>query len=289
MVTRDKKQMIYTKPALPGKLDLVYIDEKPSKASNTRGLTFANKVIGKMDHNIEWRPIKGYEGIYEVSEYGQIKSLGRRNARGTLIRERILKPWMDRLGYVYATLSDDTRKKRFPCHRLVAQAFIGDCPDNMEVNHKDGNKLNNHHSNLEYVTHHENMLHSWRELNRIATVARGSKSAQAKLSEGDIEEIRRLYHDEKLSQRTLGKMYRVSSVAIGQIIRRKSWVHIETEYGNTGRDNKRADNPNAKLGEADVETIRDLHRQGYRQVDLAKMYGVTQPAISHIIRGKSWG
>lgn len=99
----------------------------------------------------EWRSIQGYEGLYEVSSYGRVKSLERyksNNGGIQLLKEKILRPHNTKKGYLTVQL----RNKRFTVHRLVAQAFIPN-PDNLpQVNHKDEDKTNNNVTNLEWCT-----------------------------------------------------------------------------------------------------------------------------------------
>ena len=113
-----------------------------------------------------WKPIKDYEGIYEVSNYGRVKSLerviynsGTKNGLYT-IHEKIIKQRINkkRHGYCELSLHKNGKEKRFKVHRLVAEAFIPN-PNNLpEVNHIDGNKENNHASNLEWCTSKENKM-----------------------------------------------------------------------------------------------------------------------------------
>ena len=92
-----------------------------------------------------WCPIKGYEGLYEVSDQGRVRSL----KSG---KERILKPGSDKYGYLMVCLCKNGEKKNLLVHRLVAQAFIPN-PDNLpQVNHKDENKTNNYVHNLEWCS-----------------------------------------------------------------------------------------------------------------------------------------
>ena len=97
----------------------------------------------------EWRSIPGYEGLYEVSSYGRVKSLERyksNNGGIQLIKERILKPNNTKKGY----LTVQIRNKKFKVHRLVALTFIPN-PENLpQVNHKDEDKTNNNVDNLEW-------------------------------------------------------------------------------------------------------------------------------------------
>ncbi len=104
-----------------------------------------------------WRPIYGYEGIYEVSNLGNVKRLvGKRCSK-----ERILKPKLTKDGYFETALSSAGKYKYIRTHRLVAFAFCSGYHEGLEVNHKDGNKLNNKADNLEWVTSSENQKHAY--------------------------------------------------------------------------------------------------------------------------------
>lgn len=109
-----------------------------------------------------WANIKGFEGYYQVSNFGNVKSVARHDyKRNRDIPERLRTPVCVH-GYYYCELWKDGYHKRFAIHRLVATAFL-DNPDNKsEVNHKDGNKGNNHVSNLEWCTHSENEAHAFK-------------------------------------------------------------------------------------------------------------------------------
>lgn len=99
-----------------------------------------------------WKDIKGYEGYYQVSSEGNV-----RNA----ITGQILKGDTNSIGYRRVWLYKPVKKRMF-VHRLVALAFCEGQDEGKVVNHKDGNKTNNHASNLEWVTHSENDLHAFR-------------------------------------------------------------------------------------------------------------------------------
>ena len=102
-----------------------------------------------------WKSIIGYEGLYEVSDQGRVKSL----KRG---KERILKPAKQRWGYLQVRLCKNSQKKDFKVHRLVAEAFCPNpCPDKFDqVNHRDENKTNNAASNLEWCDAKYNKTYS---------------------------------------------------------------------------------------------------------------------------------
>jgi hypothetical protein len=103
------------------------------------------------DNNTVWKPVVGYEGLYEVSQNGDI-----RNSR----KNKILKPILTPRGYYRISLYKGGGKIFF-VHRLVAMAFIDNTLNKKEVNHINGNKIDNNVNNLEWCTRKENSKHSW--------------------------------------------------------------------------------------------------------------------------------
>ena len=102
-----------------------------------------------------WKPVLGYEGHYQVSNFGRVKSI-------RFGKERILKPFTNKDGYLLVTLSKNGTHKKFQVHRLVALHFLPN-PDNLpEVNHKDENKLNNNAENLEWCNRKFNINYGTR-------------------------------------------------------------------------------------------------------------------------------
>lgn len=99
-----------------------------------------------------WKPVVGYEGLYEVSSYGRVRSLDRYDRMNRFCEGRILKLCANRLGYLKAGLCSNDKKKQYLVHRLVAEAFIPN-PNNLPIiNHKDENPSNNNVDNLEWCT-----------------------------------------------------------------------------------------------------------------------------------------
>lgn len=115
----------------------------------------------------EWRAIEGFDGYYEVSDRGRVRSVERvverpGSSRGGLtVPERLLKLNVTPKGYFRVQLSKDGKPSNRLVHCLVAEAFIGPKPEGEQVNHKDGLKSNNQLSNLEYMTPAENMQHAY--------------------------------------------------------------------------------------------------------------------------------
>lgn len=111
-----------------------------------------------------WKDISGYEGLYQVSNLGRVRSFDRYVRNGTsnrnIKRGKILKPCVTRDGYLQLNLIKDKKKKVSTIHRLVAKAFIENPENKPCVNHIDGNKQNNNVTNLEWVTYSENTIHA---------------------------------------------------------------------------------------------------------------------------------
>lgn len=112
-----------------------------------------------------WKPIKGYEELYEVSNYGRIRSFDRwcSHRRGKQLKKgKILKLFKDTSGYLCVKLCKNTNQRQFKVHRLVAQAFIPN-PNNLpQINHKDECKTNNIVSNLEWCDRKYNVNYGTR-------------------------------------------------------------------------------------------------------------------------------
>ena len=110
---------------------------------------------------MEWKQAIGFEGLYIVSENGNVLSLGNGCSTNTLTKnERHLTQRLSRNGYLNVKLSKQGERTYISVHRLVALSFIPNPEKKPQVNHKDGNKGNNHISNLEWATARENIRHS---------------------------------------------------------------------------------------------------------------------------------
>ena len=123
-----------------------------------------------MSNSVIWRPITNYEGLYEVSNQGEVRSI----KKNTVLRQTIGK----KNGYCYVCLSKNGRSIRKLVHRIVAMAFIENPLDKRTVNHKDGDKTNNNVKNLEWATYSENHKHAF--ANGLKTVSENQRKAASK-------------------------------------------------------------------------------------------------------------
>ena len=113
-----------------------------------------------------WKDIKKWEGYYQVSNFGNVKSLDRIVIHKNRLHKqrkkgKILKPSINHKGYLTVDLRKQGLRKQFFVHRLVGMMFIDNLNNKPQINHKDGNKLNNNVNNLEWVTNKENIKHAF--------------------------------------------------------------------------------------------------------------------------------
>lgn len=121
----------------------------------------------------EWRPINGFEGFYEISSFGRIKSLSR-NVKDTRaknkirrIKCKILKSRDHNSGYISTHLKRDGLIKDFLVHRIVAETYIPNPNSLKQVNHKNGNKKDNRVDNLEWISNRDNVIHRYKMYGKI--------------------------------------------------------------------------------------------------------------------------
>ena len=172
---------------------------------------------------VEWRDVPGYEGFYQVSNFGSVVRLKRilpsLHEQGVRVHQNELRqmPW-GKGARMSVVLSAYNVQKRFQVHRLVLLAFRGPPEGDLDGLHNDGNHLNNWLGNLRWGTHTDNM----RDKTFHGTQMLGTKHHQAKLTEDDVREIRAA----NATGRSLAEIYGVSQVAIHLIRTRKTWKHV---------------------------------------------------------------
>lgn len=178
----------------------------------------------------QWRPIPGFEGHYQVSSFGNIKSMDRIISQKSSSGKSMDRIWRGQKikqfrrcngGYVGCNLSFNGKKTLYTIHTLVLKAFAGDRPCNMEGAHLNGIKTDNRISNLKWVTRKENQFH------RIAhgTDCRGEKNPSSRFTVSDVIEMRRLVRS-GVKQVVVAKQFKTGQPVIQGIVARKTWRHV---------------------------------------------------------------
>lgn len=177
----------------------------------------------------EWRDIPEWEGLYQVSSLGRIRSLprwGHASRNGTpyvrFLKGALIKPSLDENGRPRVTLSKNSVKDSFCVCVLVAAAFIGQRPNGEQVRHWDGNPQNNTPDNLCYGTALENAADRTRHGRN--TLNKGEDNPMRILQEIDIPVIRKL--SRQLGLKDLAAIYRVGVSTIHDILMQRTWTHV---------------------------------------------------------------
>lgn len=167
-----------------------------------------------------WFPVKGYEGIYSVSDLGNVVSMNYRHT-GML---QLMTPCKDSDGYLIVCLTKDGKQKTLTIHVLVMAAFVGTRPKGLQVNHKSGIKTDNRLVNLEYCTSSENRLHAYRT--GLQSFPNGEDHPNAKLSKADVEAIRgRLAAGE--TQTKIAQSFGISTSNVSLLATNKRWNKVQ--------------------------------------------------------------
>jgi len=169
-------------------------------------------------------PVKGYEGLYEVSNYGRIKSCKRivpHGRHGTFeLKEKYLKIQKEKAGYVTCALCINGKAKRFKIHRLIALSFIPNPTNKADINHKNGIKTDNRIENLEWCTSSENQRHALN--NGLKIPKYGTMHHSTKLTINEVKEI----FKSGQSCMKLSKKYNICHSSIHDIKTGKTWSSV---------------------------------------------------------------
>ena len=169
-----------------------------------------------------WKDVVGYEGYYSVSNIGNIRS--EKYYPGATWVGRLLSPAINHKGYFIVILCKNKHRKTKTVHNIVAEAFIGKRPNGLVINHKDTNKLNNSHDNLEYITSSENVHHA--VINGCYPSMEGEENGHSKLDNDSVVIIRKLYEKGNDTLDTLAYKFNTCRTNIYFIVRRITWKHI---------------------------------------------------------------
>lgn len=166
---------------------------------------------------MEWRNIPGFEN-YLISENGSVKRAVKAcNSKAG----KVLKPYIKKTGYQEYGLCKGGKSYSLLTHRLVAITFLGEGAPGFEVCHNDGNKLNNHYSNLRWDTHQENC----KDIARHG-FSRGENSSNAKLNDEKVRQIKKLKKQGKTSKE-IAALYGVGVRLITDVIGGYKWAHVK--------------------------------------------------------------
>ena len=178
-----------------------------------------------------WAPVSRWEGLYEVSDGGRVRSATREYVdklnRPRFFAGRVLANQTRRDGYVTVRLVDRSRGETVCVHRLVAWAFLG-APgfERAEVNHKSGDKSDNRPSNLEWTTPAENRSHAHRVgLSSTPGSRPGVTNGFARLTDESVKEIRAL-RARGATYRSLASRFGVDVTTVSLVARRITWRHV---------------------------------------------------------------
>lgn len=178
-----------------------------------------------------WKDVVGFEGLYQISDCGQLKTFNWKNTGQT----RIMKPATNKKGYLMTVLVKNKKNKSVILHRLVAQAFIPNPENKPTINHKNCIKTDNRVENLEWNTHKENTAHAiqnglfvFMTPEALANIPprRGELNGNSLLTVDDVLEIRRSFKKRIVTREILAAKYGVSACTIKDVVTRKSWKHI---------------------------------------------------------------
>ena len=167
--------------------------------------------------------LKGYEDSYQISDSGRIFTK-RRPIENQIYYGNELVPQLTSDGYLKVTLSKNCKSKKYYLHRLVAIQFLDNLDNLPQVNHIDGNKLNNSITNLEWCTKQENQNHAI----RTGLMQRGQERPSSKLTEQQVLEIYKLKG--VLKAQDIADMYKVSKNTINCILRGSKWKYLYKQY-----------------------------------------------------------
>lgn len=184
---------------------------------------------------MRWKDVEGYEGIYQVSDTGLVRSLDRVSINKTKngkdrpckLKGRILKPHTRKDGRLSVAFSKNGKLKTFSVHVLVAKSFVEGERDGLEINHKDGDYTNNHYTNLEWVTKTENIRHSF-----YSGIMPTSKKVALLKDDGSVEKVypseAQACRDNGIAQGKIGRAIRRNGTSLG-----RKWKYVDESVTTT--------------------------------------------------------
>lgn len=231
-----------------------------------------------MANREQWRDIAGFEGIYQVSDHGRVRSLDRVDCRGRRLKGVDMKPPIDRDGYARVGLYRDGRGTLTYVHRLVLEAFVGPCPEEYEACHHDGNPANNRLSNLRWDTKKANAADRTRHGTAFLPI--GERHGMSKLNDDVVVEARRTCRT-GADVAAIARREGVGYGALSHAVAGYRWPHLNDVAPPV-------DITFAKLTADIVVQARRQVRAGASVADVAAATGVSLATLQSAVTGRSW-
>lgn len=171
-----------------------------------------------------WKDIRGYTGLYQVSNTGKVKSLSKSWIGGTgglRTKPDTILAQTNSNNYLAVNLRKDGKAKRYSVHTLVGKEFVDGYKPGLEINHKDGNKNNNNDWNLEWVTSKQNKQHGLSQ--GLYDNIINENSRFAKITKEDVIKIKHLIKNH--TQKKVAQMFNITQSNVSYIVNNKSWKH----------------------------------------------------------------
>jgi len=240
-----------------------------------------------------WKEIKGYEGQYEISSHGNVRSLDRvitgySQGRSCFIKGRVKKQY-DTNGYLGLSLCKDGFNRSFRTHRVVAEAFIPNPENKPEVNHKDGVKTNNRVENLEWNTHSENIKHAHNT--GLKRNALGENHFRSTASNKLVVELKEALNEDKYTVDYLVKKFKVSTHLISKVKNNKTRKSLNLPEP-LDAPRFRISSPvqdRGRLTASEVIAIREMLEEGiYLFNYICHKFQITNHTLHCIRKGITW-
>lgn len=237
----------------------------------------------------QWKDIKGYEGYYQVSNTGKVRSLERiikayiKSQEYVTLKGRELKISLTTRRYPYVALTIDNKPKKYSVHRLMAEAFIPNPDNKPQVNHKDGNKLNfTDLNNLEWCTASENSQHAVNTGLLKCTV--GDKNPKCKYTDEQIKEIFRL-NQEGFSGVEISDKLLIPKTSVLRYLNNKVKSYVKIDTSKTIRTKGTCP---TKISNKDMEyVIKSYINKEKSSQQLSKEFNVSRSTIYYTLKTKS--
>jgi len=226
--------------------------------------------------------IDGVKTNYFITSFGVVYTI-KKNGKVKYTQSEV-----DSHGYHRIEICFTKAKKYYRCnvmlHRLVAMAFIPNPENKDEVNHIDGDKNNNHVSNLEWVTHSENMRHAYRnDLNH-----KGEANSQSVYTEKQIRHVCQLLQSNKLPKSEISENTGVALYTVDAILRKKKWKHISCQYDINYTVKAKNTGSTKKYTDEQIHRVCKLLEDGCCLRKITELTGVGQYTVCDIKKRKTW-